>query len=182
MYPPYVFIRRNKRMKKLLLVLAVLAVGYVSAYAGWIEENAEGCHNALYCGDLTIYDSITSTNYAVSYSSVQISNELYVSSSVHVALSTSSAIVPITPFVVVTATGVIDAIGSVPTIGKSLEIGRILILRGGSNTNLVILQDDGTCTGSKLQLGGTSRSLGLYDILGLIYDGGYWVEMFFINN
>ena len=46
-------------MRKILITAGLLLglIGY--AYSGWIEENAANCMNALYCGTITVYTSIT---------------------------------------------------------------------------------------------------------------------------
>lgn len=76
-----------------------------------------------------------------------------------------------TPFISATATGPISD-------GQYIEI------IGTDDTLTVQVQDEGTLTGSKLQLGASTRTLGKGDVLKLRYNSadGYWYEEGFTNN
>lgn len=68
--------------------------------------------------------------------------------------------------------------------GIALPTGKILYLRGTSDTDTVELFDDDTLSGSQLELGASSRVLGLNDVLGLLWDAdtsttGRWLEISF---
>ena len=76
------------------------------------------------------------------------------------------------------------SISTVTAEGIALATGKIIYLRGTSNTDTVELFDDDTLSGSQLELGATSRELGLNDVLVLLWDGdtsttGRWLELSF---
>ena len=84
-------------------------------------------------------------------------------------------------FNVITSTGAQILMGSVPTISTDTVVnGTIYIIQ--SSVASVIFQDNGTLTGSALELGAATRSLGVGDILMLIFRDGSWWEMGFHNN
>lgn len=53
-----------------------------------------------------------------------------------------------------------------------------------TSTNGVVFCDEGTCTGSRLQLGAATRTVDQYDVLMLVWDSadGYWREVSFTAN
>lgn len=65
-----------------------------------------------------------------------------------------------------------------------LTSGTFLILTSTAANGPILLQDEGTLTGSQLQLGAATRSIGQYDTLILIYDAldNFWREVAFVNN
>lgn len=77
-----------------------------------------------------------------------------------------------------TATPLISTTATALTDGQEIE------LWGTDNTALIVVQDEGTLTGSKLQLGAATRSLGKGDVLRLRYNStdAYWYETGFVNN
>lgn len=84
-------------------------------------------------------------------------------------------------YAIITATGSAMVMTSVPTISTAAAVlGDIYIIQ--STTATITVQDDGTLAGSALELGAATRALGVGDILGLIYRGGKWWELFFANN
>lgn len=84
-------------------------------------------------------------------------------------------------FVIVTATGDAIVMRSIPTVSTAAaQTGDIYIIQ--STTATITLQDDGTLAGSALELGASTRALGVGDMIGLIYRAGKWWEMFFANN
>jgi len=62
--------------------------------------------------------------------------------------------------------------------------GQILIIKGVSATNTITFQDEGTLTGSKLELGSTTRVVSDKKVLQLIFDStlGEWLELSYGNN
>lgn len=83
-------------------------------------------------------------------------------------------------FIVVNGTGNIT-MASTPHIStQAASNGQELILTGGTNT--VDFVDEGTLTGSLMELGSSSRTLNTGDMLHLIYYSGKWYEVSFINN
>ncbi len=80
---------------------------------------------------------------------------------------------------------------STPSISTSTIVGGTNILTSGTYLVLsstaaagVIFQDDGTLSGSKLQLGAATREVKIYKTLVLIYDAadGFWREISYGNN
>lgn len=73
---------------------------------------------------------------------------------------------------------------STPSVQLPVQDGVLLIIQGTSNVNTLTLQDEATLPGSGLQLGSGTRTLGLGDILFLLYDAGTttWYEVAFANN
>lgn len=83
-------------------------------------------------------------------------------------------------FVVVTSTGGAITLSATPTIGTTGAVdGTVFIIQSATAT--VTLSDDDSVAGTKLELGDTSRALGVGDIIGLIYRNGSWWELFFSN-
>ena len=79
---------------------------------------------------------------------------------------------------------------SAPQISTSTTAGGTTILTSGtflvltSTANGVVFCDEGTCAGSKLQLGAAQRTVNQYDILELVYDAtdGFWREVSYTSN
>jgi len=95
-------------------------------------------------------------------------------------VESSTEIIPTSSFLVINGTGTIT-LSSTPNISTdTFSNGDYLILMGGSNA--VIFQDNDTLSGSLLELGDTSRSLGDGDIIGLILYNSKWYELFYNNN
>lgn len=65
------------------------------------------------------------------------------------------------------------------TTASGVQYTRFLIIGG---TNTFTLQDNGTLSGSRLNLGATTRALGDGDTLELILSGAEWREISFTNN
>ena len=96
-------------------------------------------------------------------------------------LSASNTISPYgKSFIVINGTGTIT-MASTPTISIHAAVnGQEIIITGGSNA--VDFVDEGTLTGSLLELGSSSRTLSTGDILELIYYSGKWYEVGFTDN
>ncbi len=108
------------------------------------------------------------------------------------SVNDSSTVINTAAYQVLTSSGGIVTLTSTPSIstttaaGIPLATGKTITLRGTSDANAVVLQDDGTLSDSQLELGATSRSLGLNDILVLMWDAststsGRWLEVSFSN-
>lgn len=83
-------------------------------------------------------------------------------------------------FNVVTATGAIS-VNSTPTISTdTANVGDIYIIQSARDT--ITFTDNGTLSGSALELGDTTRAMGVGDILMLIFRGGKWWELGYCNN
>ncbi len=82
---------------------------------------------------------------------------------------------------VLTSSGGAIVVGELPTISTSSAVtGDIYIIHSATDT--ITYSDNGTVTGTLLELGSTTRALGVGDILVLIYRAGKWWEMGFFNN
>lgn len=57
-----------------------------------------------------------------------------------------------------------------PSIESAQADGSIVVLQGASNANTLTLQDEANLSGSALELGGTNVTLGLGDVLELVYN------------
>ena len=97
------------------------------------------------------------------------------------ALEVTSALNPVgVSFAVVNATGALTSTAT-PFISTTSAIsGQVITIMGG--TNALTLQDNGTLSGSLLELGAATRALGAGDILRLRYYNGKWWEEAFVNN
>lgn len=85
------------------------------------------------------------------------------------------------PFNVLTSSGGPLIMGGIPTISTApYADGTVYTIQSATNT--LTFQDDGTLSGSLLELGASTRALGVGDILVLILRGGKWWEYGFYNN
>ena len=77
----------------------------------------------------------------------------------------------------------IPSIATGPAAGLEFASGTFLVL-SSTATDAVVFQDEGTLTGSQLQLGAATRSISKYDTLTLIYDATdhFWREIAYGNN
>jgi hypothetical protein len=84
-------------------------------------------------------------------------------------------------FMVLTSTGGAVTLGATPTIATTTFTNgdRYTIL---SATDTLTFSDNGTVSGTLLELGSTTRALGVGDILQLIYLSGKWYEIGYQNN
>lgn len=84
-------------------------------------------------------------------------------------------------FAIVTSTGGALVMTTRPTVSTTTaRTGDIFVIY--STTATLTLQDNGTLAGSGLELGASTRALGVGDILVLIYRAGFWWEFGFYNN
>lgn len=104
----------------------------------------------------------------------------------------ASTVVPVTAsyITVISSAGNI-LMTSTPNISTTTSVGGTTLLTSGTLlvitstvTQTVTFQDEGTLTGSFLQLGAATRAVGQYDVLKLIYDAtdGFWREVSYTNN
>lgn len=123
----------------------------------------------IYAEDLSIDDDLTVTDdaaingvlsFPADSHSVGATTETSPSSTYAVWTSTGGA---------VTLTGVVLTSGTVA--------GEVYILR--SSTDTITITDEDTDNGSNVQLGATTRALGNGDVIGFIWNGTDWVEMFY---
>ena len=100
------------------------------------------------------------------------------------ALSTSTSLTTSnldSSFITLTSTGGALTVGSLPTIATTTATAgdRYTLL---STTATLTFSDDDQVTGTLLELGASTRALGVGDILELIYHNGKWWEIGFYNN
>jgi len=101
-----------------------------------------------------------------------------VSSTVY--LSTSSSLSITDSIMVICGTGTITS-NATPFISTTTYTeGTHFMIVGGSNT--VTLQDNGTKSGTLLELGSNTRALSSNDVLELLLINGKWIEIGFNNN
>ena len=100
-----------------------------------------------------------------------------------------STAIPVTDgYLVVASSGGVVTVTATPSIkttyesGRAVKSGSLLVLRGSSDANAVVLQDHDSLAGTKLDLGASTRSLGNKDVLVLMYDAAVdrWLELLFI--
>ena len=99
------------------------------------------------------------------------------------SLTTATAIVANAPIVRVVGSGGAVTLTATPTLADGVDAQEIEIW-GTNDTNTVAIQDEGTLTGSNIQLPGTVRTLGLGDVMILRFNSttGFWYETGFSNN
>lgn len=103
----------------------------------------------------------------------------------------STTVVPTSSYIVLVSSGGNIQFTSTPNISTATAIGGSTAWPDGSllvftttATAVITFVDEDTLSGSRLQLGSTTRAIGQYDTLTLIYSAqdNYWREMFFVNN
>lgn len=96
------------------------------------------------------------------------------------SLVAADAIVATNFNILVEGSGAARTLTSTPSIAAP-TIDTLIILTGNSDANTLTLQDESTLPGSGLRLQASTRALGLYDKLGLMYNVGHavWEEVFF---
>lgn len=99
------------------------------------------------------------------------------------SLTASTAILANAPIVRVVGSGGAVTLTATPTLADGVN-GQAVEIWGTNDSNTVAIQDEGTLTGSNIQLPGTVRTLGLGDVLILRFNSttGYWYEAGFVNN
>lgn len=100
-------------------------------------------------------------------------------------LVAATAVQPESRKIKVAGTSGATTLTSTPQVSTAnAKDGDIITIQGTSDTDTVVFTDEGGATGSKLQLGGATRTLGVGDTLTLTYDSttGYWYEVSFTNN
>jgi hypothetical protein len=129
--------------------------------------------------EYAIYQEGTNWDYgAVFADDIQIGRKTEFVPSSTQTLSAGDAIAVNATHLKVAGSGGAVTLTSTPTIADGIE-GEFIIIRGADNTNTIEIQDEGTLGSSNLQLGSTTRVLGNGDSVGMIFDGTYWVELWF---
>ena len=104
------------------------------------------------------------------------------------AVENSSTVINTAGFQVLTSSGGIVTLETTPSVstttaaGILLATGKTITLTGTSDTDAVVLQDDDTLAGSQLELGSTTRTLGINDVIVLKWRAtasttGRWLEV-----
>lgn len=83
----------------------------------------------------------------------------------------------------VVGTGGVTTLTATPTIADGFD-GQLVLLRGMSDANAVVVQDVSSLAGSNVDLGGANRTLGAGDYLLLCFNEttSLWEEVVFKNN
>lgn len=146
------------------------ASGFALDVVGNLKVSGNITASPTLTGNLTLVG-----NQSVSGSKAEVPNTAYS------AIAVSSAISPVgVNFLVINASGTLTSTAT-PFISTTTAIsGQMLTLMGGAN--VLTLGDNGSVTGTLLELGDTSRALGAGDILKLRYYSGKWYEEGFVNN
>ena len=95
----------------------------------------------------------------------------------------STSVTASCPYMVLIASGTPLTMTSTPTISTTSAVtGQFLIIT--STASAITLQDNGTLTGSLLELGDTTRVISANKILLLLFDAnnGKWAELAYGNN
>ena len=105
----------------------------------------------------------------------------YIANTSYSAVQISTSFSPVnTSFLVINGTGTIT-MTSTPTISTTTAVsGQELVITGG--TNPVTFTDNGTLSGSLLELSAATRAVGTGSMLVLRYYGGKWYEVSFAAN
>lgn len=160
--------------------IAVQADDAVNIDGGTIDDTIIGSGTKA-AGSFT---DLTSTGAVLSQGSVTVEGATFLAAASAQSLIAATTINPNRTKIKVVGNGGPVTLVSHPTITAPASDGQLLIIQGTDDTNTVELQDDGASSGTKLQLGSTSRVLGKGDILGLMWDqtDGFWYELFTANN
>lgn len=104
----------------------------------------------------------------------------------------SSTIPATTGYETVISSGLLVLLTSTPNISTTTAVsgatpltsGTHLVITSTAAVGALIFQDEGTLTGSLLELGGNTRTVGRYDILELVFDAtdGKWREVSYTDN
>lgn len=179
--------KKNKWMGKTWaaasLLVAVLMVGAMAPKAAGAVSNPRG--NAFSAGDNT---TKILKNGTFQYQKPQESTKDTSQNDVH----DTSTTINTSAYQLLTSSGGIVTLASTPSVstttaaGIALVSGKTITLRGTSEANAVVIQDDDTLADSQVELGATSRTLGLNDILVLKWDAetsttGRWLEVSYSN-
>jgi len=116
---------------------------------------------------------------------VTLSNAFVLNPSALQTLTVSSAASPnATKIRVVSNSGSITNTATPSISTNAIPDGQLVYVQGTSDSDTVTFQDQGTLTGSRLQMGATTRTLGKGDILVLMWDytDQYWYEVSFGSN
>jgi len=163
----------TKSMKALAVAVALLSLGAGVARAGIDDKWCVGNDDACVGQD----------------GQIRMAKPFENSASTHAAVGASTQVVLSSAYLVVFSTGGVVPVTSAPSVkstwpsGRAVSRGTCIILRGSSDANSVVLQDDDSVSGTRLELGASSRTLGFNDMIQLCYDSGAgrWLEAWYAN-
>lgn len=160
--------------------LGTLALQWSSVYANTINTGSGG-HTIT--GDLAVSGSTTLSGKLI-YTKTALGTSggttgIYISTTIPYT-SIYETLVSSNGNITLTST---PSIATMTAAGVPFASGSFLILSSTVSAS-VTFQDEGTLSGSKLQLGASTRTLGQFDTLQLIFDAadGYWREVSYGNN
>ena len=158
---------KEDKMKNIFsaVILTVLLAGMAAAQNVNVYKSQGGNSQTFAATSLLSMAGRIAFTPLTSYSSVNVSTSFSPVNSTFLVINGSGTITS-------TATPAISTLTAVS--------GQELLIMGGAN--VVTFQDNGTLSGSLLELGNTTRALGAGDILKLIYYSGKWYEIGFVNN
>lgn len=167
-------------MKKIVVFLLFASfAGFLIAGTTNPESNYQwkaGYNITLDQGDITLSDGDIDVNGEVTASSITVSGERVLGVSAAVSISTYTELTLTDPIMVIKGTGVITN-AATPFISTTTYSQGTVVYIVGSSTNTVTLSDTGSVSGTLLNLGATTRTLGDGDVLELILIGDKWREV-----
>lgn len=98
------------------------------------------------------------------------------------AVINSTGIIPESLSVLVAGTSGATSLTNTPTVATNgVTSGKVVRIMGTSDTDTIVVSDNGTVPGSLLELGASTRTLGIGDTLTLQWMSGKWYEIGFSN-
>lgn len=154
-----------------------------------------------YVMDVTVGDDLTVTDAATFSGRMNFAKTQVGTGTGSLGVYSSSAIPATSNYETVITSGVLVLISAVPSVSTgtvlkatgiccdnslsvALSEGMELILTSTASAGGIILQDEGTLTGSRLQLGAATRQVDQFNVLKLVYDpaDNFWREVSFTAN
>jgi hypothetical protein len=172
-------------MKKYLLAFLVAFVSVEVVYAA-----ATKFTDLTVTGTLTAATSATSGNQTVTGNSTvtgdrAVAGRNVITPTSMTGVTVSSSVPAAASYYILTSTSGALVMTATPAVSTTTATnGQTMILRGVSASNTFTLQDQGTLSGSLLELGASTRVISDKKVLSLIYDStlGEWLEQSYGNN
>ena len=157
---------------------------FYSGAAGFVSTNTAADGNWVMAADVDVIADLTAGTIVsdAGIEGVTLTNVIQIETpnTSYSAVEVGTEIVPTASFFVINGTGTLT-LTSTPTISTMTAVnGQIIEILGGANA--VTFQDNGTASGTLLELGDTGRQIGANDILRLRYYDGSWIESYWADN
>ncbi len=151
---------------------------------GSVTEGTVGSTNATGLGGTAATQNVTNglTVFGkVAITGIVVSTTIPVNSSYETVMSTAGNAIIISATPSISTTTLVQAAGA--ATGTILPSGTYLVL-SSTGASGITLQDEGTLTGSRLQLGAATRAITQFKTLTLIWDAtdAFWREISYGNN